>query len=277
MAAVLECVVNISEGRRLPIVTLIALEAGDALLDVHSDWHHNRSVITLGGHDVDVLAAAFSVTVAAISEIDLREHRGVHPRLGAVDVVPFVPLPATGATMTDAVAARDAFASRVARELGVPCFLYGPERTLPEIRRDAFTSLAPDVGPADAHPSAGAICVGSRDVLVAYNIQLDHADMAEARRIAASLRGPAVRALAFETRRAQVSCNLVDPARVGPADVYDRVAAHAAVAGAELVGLVPTAVLEAIPPARWAELGLSADQTIEARLRQAGLDGGSLM
>ena len=108
------------------------------------------------------------MTREAVRRLDLRDHAGVHPRLGVVDVVPFVPL--AGSALADAVTARDAFAAWVVAELGVPCFLYGPERTLPEIRRRAWVELAPDVGPDEAHPSGGAICVGARRPLVAYNV-----------------------------------------------------------------------------------------------------------
>jgi glutamate formiminotransferase len=209
--------------------------------------------------------------------LDLRGHEGVHPRLGVADVVPFVPLPSTGSTMADAIAARDRFAARVARELDVPCFLYGDDRPLPSVRRLAFTSLAPHSGPAEPHVSAGACCVGARDVLVAYNVWLQPSVPADvARSIAAALRGPAVRALALATTAGmQVSCNLVDPLSVGPAFVYDAVASRLPVQRAELVGLVPRAVVDAVPPARWAELDLDPSRTIEARLAQAGLDGGS--
>lgn len=269
----LECVINISEGRHVPVVTLIALRAEAGLLDVHTDWHHNRSVLTLAG--ADVVNDACAVAEAAVAELDIATHRGVHPRLGVVDVVPFVPLPHTTATMDDALAARDRFAELVADVLGVPCFLFGPERSLPDIRRGAFRDLLPDLGPREPHPSAGAMCVGARPVLVAYNLWLSGVDLATARRIAAGLRGPAVRALAFDAGGIQVSCNLIEPDAVGPAAIYDRVATTAAIVRAELVGLVPDGVLAAVPPTRWDQLGLQADRTIEARLESAGLDGGS--
>lgn len=271
----LECVVNVSEGRRGDVVSQIASCAGDHLLDVHSDADHQRSVLTLAGPDVE--ARAFAVVAAAVQLLDLRGHHGVHPRLGVADVVPFVPLPASGASMADAVGARDRVASRIARELAVPCFVYGADRSLPSVRRLAFTSLAPDVGPLEPHATAGACCVGAREVLVAYNVWLDPSVPVDvARSIAASLRGPAVRTLALTTSHGiQVSCNLVDPLAVGPAFVFDAVASRAPVARAELVGLVPRAVLDAAAPGRWAELDLDPSRTIEARLAQAGLDGGS--
>lgn len=268
----LECVVNVSEGRDGAVLAALVDACGPSLLDVHTDAHHHRSVLTLAGPGVE--AAVVALATEAVARIDLRRHEGVHPRLGAVDVVPFVPL--AGASAADALAARNRVAARLAADLALPCFLYGPERTLPDIRRQAFRSLAPDLGPRAPHPSAGAVCVGARDVLVAYNVWLAEADLARARAIARELRSPAVRALGLDVGgRAQVSCNLVRPAEVGPAQVVDAVASRAAVAGAELVGLVPAAVLAAVPEERWAELDLAPGRTIEARLREAGLDGGS--
>ncbi len=256
----LECVVNVSEGQDRRAVEAIAAAAGPSLLDVHADAHHNRAVLTLAGPDVE--AAARRVAAEAVRRIDLRLHVGVHPRLGAVDVVPFVPL--GGASLADAVVARDRFAAWAGRELAVPCFLYGPERTLPDVRRHAFTGLSPDTGPGVPHPTAGAICVGARPVLVAYNVWLAaEADVAAARRVARAVRGPELRALGLDVGgRAQVSMNLVDPYALGPAEAYDAVARQVPVAGAEVVGLVPRGVLEAVPVARWAELGLSAGQAL---------------
>jgi glutamate formiminotransferase len=257
---VLECVVNVSEGADRRVVDAIAAAAGPCLLDVHADAHHNRAVLTLAGAGVE--ASARAVAVEAVRRIDLRLHLGAHPRLGAVDVVPFVPL--RGATLDDAVAARDRFATWAGAELGVPCFFYGPERSLPDVRRHAFTGLAPDTGPPVAHPTAGAMCVGARPALVAYNVWLaPEVDVATARRVARAVRGPRLRALGLDVGgRAQVSMNLVDPLALGPAEAYDAVAALAPVAGAELVGLVPRAVLDAVPVARWALLDLSPARTL---------------
>lgn len=269
---VLECVCNVSEGRRAAVIARLTRAAGRCLLDVHSDATMNRSVLTLAGPDVE--AAARRVTGEAVDRIDLREHEGTHPRLGAVDVVPFVPL--AGEDLAPALAARDTFADWAAHELGVPCFLYGPERSLPEIRRGAFHTLAPDVGPLIPHPTAGAICVGARHVLVAYNVALAlGTSLAVARRVAGEIRGAAVRALGMEAGegRVVVSTNIIDTTRAGPADVYDAVATRAPVDGAELVGLVPAAVLRTTPPERWAALDLDESRTIEARLAAAGLSG----
>ena len=264
----LECVVNVSEGRRRAVIDAVAAAAGSCLLDVHVDTHHHRAVLTLaGGRELE--EAVRQVATEAVARIDLSGHAGVHPRLGAVDVVPFTPLAA--ATMADAVGARDRFATWAGATLGVPCFVYGPERSLPELRRRAFTELAPDTGPAVPHPTAGAICVGARPVLVAYNVWLaPGTDVAVARAVARRLRGPAVAALGLDVGgRAQVSMNLLDPTVVGPADVYDAVASEAPVERAELVGVAPAAVVEAAGAERWAELDLDPSRTIEARLPPA--------
>ena len=273
----LECVINLSEGRSEPLLARLGAAAGSALLDVHRDPDHHRAVLTLAGPDVE--AAARSVASLAVRLLDLGAHAGVHPRIGVVDVVPFVPL--AGSDLADAVAARDRFARWAGEDLAVPCFLYGPDRSLPEVRREAFHALMPDTGPAVPHPTAGAIAVGARPVLVAYNLWVagagpDSSRLARARQVAALVRGPAVRALGLAVGdRVQVSCNLIDPDVIGPQEIYDRVADLIPLEGAELVGLIPAAVLARIPEPRWAALDLAESRTIEARLQQAGLDGGS--
>ncbi len=257
---VLECVVNVSEGRDAALLSQFDRTCGSDLLDRHTDPDHHRSVFTLVGED-----APRHLARAVVAGLDLRRHQGVHPRIGVMDVVPFVPL--HGASLADALAARDRYCTWAADELGVPCFAYGPERTLPEVRRSAFVDLAPTTGPPTPHPTAGASAVGAREVLVAYNLWLARPDLAQARAIARDLRSPAVRALGLAVGdEVQVSMNLVAPDHVGPAQVWDAVAARAAIARAEIVGLVPETVLRATPPHRWAELDLAADRTIEARL-----------
>ncbi|HZU73590.1 MAG TPA: hypothetical protein VE990_12545 [Acidimicrobiales bacterium] len=261
----LECVVNLSEGRRPEVVAGLARAGGPAVLDVHSDPDHNRSVVTLAGEAGELATAVRAVAAVAVATLDLRSHQGVHPRLGVLDVVPFVPL--SGATMDDAVRLRDDFAAWAGEALGLPCFLYGPERSLPDVRRGAFRGLRPDTGPPRPHPVAGAAAVGARPVLVAYNLWLADPDLDAARAIARSLRSPAVRALAFAMAgTAQVSFNLVEPLSFGPLDAYRAVASRAEVGRAELVGLLPRSALERIPEASWAELDLGMDRTIEARL-----------
>lgn len=264
----LECVANVSEGRdaaRLDALAAAAEAGGAALLDVHADPEHHRSVFTLVGPAVP--AGARSLARRAVELLDLRFHRGAHPRLGVLDVMPFIELDPTR-DQQEARRARDDFAIWAGAELGLPCFLYGPGRSLPEVRRGAFSILAPDTGPPAPHPTAGAVAVGLRPPMVAYNLWLRDQDLAMARALAGRLRGAAVRALGFDLDgRAQLSFNLIEPSRVGPADIYDRaVAAGARVDRAELVGLVPSAVLEAIPERRWTELGLSRAVTIEERL-----------
>ncbi|HVE47268.1 MAG TPA: hypothetical protein VNA57_11050 [Acidimicrobiales bacterium] len=268
----LECVVNVSEGRDDGVIEALRRAAGRQLLDLHSDRSHHRSVLTMAGPDLE--EAVRRVAAQAVSAIDLGAHQGVHPRLGAVDVVPFVPL--AGASLPDAVAARDRFAEWAAAELSLPCFLYGPERSLPDIRRSAFSGLMPDTGPPHPHPTAGACAAGARLLLVAYNLWLAPGIGVErAREVARAVRAPALRALGLQVEGgAQVSCNLVDPLAMGPEAAYDAVAALAPVARAELVGLVPEAVVSAVPAGRWADLDLSPSRTIEARLGKAGLDGG---
>jgi len=269
----MECVINISEGRDAAVLAHLDATVSTLLLDRHSDADHHRSVFTLAGEPAAVAQGARRLTAAAVERLSLPDHSGVHPRIGVVDVVPFVPFLPGRPPPSDLVLAlslRDDFAQWCARELQLPAFLYGPDRTLPEIRREAFAGLTPDFGAAVPHPTAGAVAVGARPVLVAYNVWVD--DPAVARSVAAAVRGPSVRALGLAVGdRAQVSTNLIDPALVGPADLYDEVSrqvtqAGGRVLGAELVGLVPQSVLHAIPEARWSELGLAEETTVESRL-----------
>ena len=250
--------VNISEGRDGPALAAIALAAGPDLLDLHRDEHHNRSVLTLVGE-----AAVRRVAAEAVARIDLRRHRGIHPRLGALDVVPFVPY--GDSTIEQARAAREAFVVWAALELALPGLVYGDGGpNLPDLRRSARLQLLP-------HPTAGAVCVAARTPLVAFNVWLASDDLSVARRVAAAVRSPAVRALGLPVGdRVQVSMNLVDPLQVGPDAAFDAVAAHATVTGAELVGLVPDAVLRAVPQSRWDQLDLGEDRTVEARLARRG-------
>jgi glutamate formiminotransferase len=271
---VLECAVNISEGQRGAVVAAIAAAAGPALLDVHADPHHHRAVLTLAGHDDRLEAAVRAVASATVESLDLGRHHGAHPRLGVLDVVPFVDLSRPDTVSPIAEAARDRFAGWAGDALGLPCFCYGPRHpTLPQVRRQAWTELGPDTGPPSPHPTAGATAVGARATLVAYNLWLAEDDLDTARAVARSLRGPSIRALGLDVGgRVQVSCNLVDPMRLGPADVFDAVSSQAAVARAELVGLLPLAVLVAAPRGRWRQLDLDPSRTIEARLEESGLD-----
>jgi glutamate formiminotransferase len=279
---ILECVVNVSEGRDDALLGELAAAAGPHLLDLHRDPDHNRAVFTLAGPPDAVETAARDLATATLALLDLRTHEGAHPRLGVLDVVPFVPY-APGAPppgdLTAAVARRDDFARWLGETNGVPAFLYGPlagggTRTLPDVRRHAFAEgpagLRPDFGPSRLSLRSGATAVGARPALVAYNVWVD--SPAVARVVAPQVRSPQVRALGLTTGvRAQVSCNLIDPVRVGPAEVYDAVSALVAdaggsVEGVELVGLIPAVVFAAVPAARRRTLGLSEEETVEARL-----------
>jgi glutamate formiminotransferase len=253
----LECVINISEGRQLDTIAKIRSQIGNDVLDIHSDYHHHRSVFTIVGsktpHQLAELCA---------KQFDLSEHIGVHPRIGIIDVVPFVPL--DDSTIEDAINARNEFAEFAASELKIPSFVYGPERDLPEVRKRAFVDLTPDFGPNKPHSTAGAICVGARQILVAYNVFLKNSTIEEGRRIARELRSSEVRTLGLKLGdEIQVSMNLIAPDVAGPAFVFDEIAKRAEIDRAELVGLVPARVLTQIAKSRWAELDLSKEKTIE--------------
>jgi glutamate formiminotransferase len=282
---VLECVVNVSEGRRVDAVDRLAAACGAALLDVHTDSDHHRSVFTLAAADPLVTQlGARQLTRAAADLLSLADHDGVHPRLGVVDVVPFVALGSTPAA--DAIDAAASYAAWIADELGVPAFLYddadAEHRTLPSVRRDAFTARAPDFGPDGPHPRLGATAVGARRPLVAVNVELEDDDLALARRVAHQVRErdgglPGVRALGLalpSVARVQVSMNLVDldatgleQALVAVRDAVD--AAGGRVARVELVGLVPAVALDGASEAFLAWSGIGPDQTIEARAAAA--------
>jgi glutamate formiminotransferase / 5-formyltetrahydrofolate cyclo-ligase len=274
----LECVVNVSEGCDEAILANLAGAGGECLLDVHSDCDHHRSVLTLAGHDEAVQATVRELARATIGLLDLHAHEGAHPRFGTLDVVPWVavegwPLEDAGDDADDgfsrrAKEARDTFALWAADELCLPVFLYGPERSLPEVRSRAWRGLRPDFGPAAPHPTAGAVAAGCRPLMLAYNLWLTGTNIDEARAVAKAVRSPHVRALAFRLgEQVQVSCNLLRPMLVGPAAVWDQVAKMATISRAELVGLAPEAVLLAIPDRRWRQLDLAPDRTIESRLR----------
>lgn len=270
----LECVANVAEGRRPPVISTLATSAGASLRDVHSDADHHRSVFTLIDEAEPLDRSVRALATATFRALDLAQHDGAHPRLGVLDVVPFVALEPTASSR--ATELRDQTARWIAAEFAVPVFLYGPladgsERALPDIRRHAFTDLRPDFGPTTPHPRLGATCVGSRPVLVAWNLWLTGVSIARAREVATRLRRPAVRTLAFALGSAvQISCNLIDVGAVGLSELFDEVAREVAPSGeisrAELVGLAPRSVLAAEDPSRWDQLGLSETATIEARL-----------
>lgn len=259
----LECVVNISEGRDESLVTRLSVACGRPL-DVHTDPDHNRSVFTLVG-----TIAPRQLSAAAVDLLDVHVHSGQHPRLGVIDVVPFIAL--EGSTHGEALSARNDFSEWISEELSIPVFLYGPERTLPEIRKHAWKSLLPDVGPLQPHPTAGAVCVGVRAPLIAYNVFLDSTDMSVAKQIANDVRRPGLRTLAFHVAgRAQISMNIVDAETISVSEAYDAVRVASTIHGirpqrCELVGLVTERHLRMNDESRWAELDLSTAKTVEFR------------
>jgi glutamate formiminotransferase / 5-formyltetrahydrofolate cyclo-ligase len=270
---VLECVLNISEGRNLALLDELSVACGASLRDHHADEFHNRSVFTLINDSEPLINDVRALITTSFQNLDLSTHEGVHPRFGVVDVVPFVALEPE--KLSRALDLRDETAQWIAESFDVPVFLYGTvgeaTRTLPEVRAHAFRDLAPDFGPTSASPRLGAVAVGARPILVAWNIWLSGVSRDETRVIAKAIRRGEVRSLALRAgEHMQVSCNLIDPFVVGPSTVYDDVAARlpkgGEIAHAELVGLVPRAVLESEERRRWSELGLSEDQTIESRL-----------
>jgi glutamate formiminotransferase len=278
----IEVVPNVSEGRDGARVGRLAARLGPALLDVHCDPDHNRSVLTAAGTADAIEEAVASLAAGCIAEIDLRRHHGAHPRVGALDVVALVALDDGAAGMVHEVAAR---ITRRLAALGLGVYRYGDgARPLPEVRRLAATGAPPDVG--TWHPTAGAVCVGVRPLLVAFNVDLEAGTpLGTARHIAAAVRGPSVRALAFDLerqRRVQVSMNLIAPAVVGIEAAYRAVeaAAHAvgtAPAGAEIVGLVPRAALAGLS-AEVAAMTAAATKVLEDRVRTetaGGTTGGA--
>ncbi len=256
----LETVVNISEGQNSFLLDEFSQSLASDFLDLHSDPDHHRSVFTMVG-----TVAPRTLTAQVVEALSLTHHVGVHPRIGVVDVVPFVPL--VDSTMDEALSARDDFAQWAWSELRVPTFFYGPERTLPDIRRNAWITLLPDVGDNTPHVTAGAMCVGVREPLIAYNVWLRDSNHVEAKRIASALRDDNVRALGLQVGSSvQVSMNLIRPGFIGPMEAFDRVAAYAHIERAELVGLLSTSVLLEIPRTRWEQLDLAEEKTIEWRL-----------
>jgi glutamate formiminotransferase/formiminotetrahydrofolate cyclodeaminase len=292
---VIECVANISEGRRTAIIeemVAVLRSRGALVLDCHSDIDHHRSVITFAGDAQSLSDAVAGLARCATARIDVRRHRGVHPRIGALDVVPFVPL--AEATLDECVALAACAGERLARECGLPVYLYGRaatgdnRRSLAGIRCGGLDRLAermaegflPDYGPPRLHETAGATAVGAREPLVAYNVQLESRDLQLARRIATSVRErngglPGVQALGLwlESRGCvQVSMNLTRPEETSVCEAFEAVAAHAESAGAsvrdsEIVGLAPRA---AVGGCTSATLRLADD--IEAHLLEARLE-----
>lgn len=297
--AIIECVPNVSEGRRTDLVARIASAVGAVqgvrLLDHSSDPSHNRSVFTLAGDAGPLKTAVLKLYEEAVPAIDLRAHTGEHPRLGAVDVVPFVPI--QGITMEGCVSLAKEVASEVAERFGVPVYLYEEASTNPvrknleDIRRGEFEGLAkkmaspgwaPDYGPAQPHPTAGASVIGARMPLIAYNINLATDRLDVARKIAAGIRYSSggyrfVKAMGVRLDDrggiAQVSMNLTNYEKTPIFRVFETVKREAARYGvavleSEVVGLVPSAALVGAAEFYLQLERFSGSQVLENKLRE---------
>ena len=295
--AVIECVPNVSEGRRRDVVQALAevlrSTPGVRLLDYSCDQSHNRSLFTAVGDAAPLKDAILALYARAIEIIDLRQHTGEHPRLGVVDVVPFVPL--EGATTEDCVALARTVAAAVADGFRIPVYLYEDAATTParknleDIRRGEFEGLTekmtradwrPDYGPAAPHPSAGASVIGVRRLLIAYNINLNTDDLEVARQIAAAVRTSSgelrfVKAIGIRLENrgiVQVSLNLTNYQETPIFRVFDTVAREAARHGvaildSEIVGLVPAAALVAVATHYLRLQRFTEDRLLEPKLQ----------
>lgn len=293
-----EIVPNFSEGRREAVLDELARcysgHEGVALLDREADPDHNRGVLTAVGSADDLIEATLAACRVAMREIDLNHHQGGHPRIGALDVLPFLPL--EDATMADAVQAAHRLGERLWQELGVPVYYYeeaslGEKRLLPAIRKGNYEGLReavrtdparrPDVGGPELHPTFGASVIGARKPLVAFNVYLRTLDLEIAKRVAKAVRESSgglrnVRALAIDTSAqgaVQVSMNLVDVEATPIYRAYEFVAHEAAqygvaVSHAEIVGLVPLAAMLAVAERSLRLEGFDARQVLEVRLMQ---------
>jgi len=291
---IIECVANYSEGRRLDIVDeivdTIAGTAGVGVLGAESDYDHNRSVVTIIGAPQAVAQAAYASIKVAVRSIDMNQHRGQHPRIGAADVIPFVPL--RNATMAECVSLARELGARLGEELGLPVFLYAnaarrvANRELSAIRRGGYESLResiktggppqPDFGPR-ALGTAGGCAIGARDILIAFNVYLNSTDVVIARAIARKIRAssgglPKVQALGmFVKGKAQVSMNLTDYRVTSMSAVFELIRQEADKYGAridssEIIGLIPRAALAAASPAQLKIVNFTPDRLLEYHL-----------
>lgn len=299
MKSLMESIPNFSEGRRSEVIAAIVDAARSIpevrVLDLHSDADHNRSVLTLAGPGEALQDSLFRAIATASELIDLRTHQGEHPRIGATDVVPFVPLGETA--MADAVSAAHSLGRRVSAELGIPVYFYEEAATTPDrrnleaIRRKGFEELrdsivtdeerVPDVGPRMLHPSAGATVVGARGPLIAYNVYLNTEDVRIAKDIARAIRHSSgglryVKALGMEIparKQTQVSMNLTNYRRSAMHTVFEMIKRMAASHGvqiveSEVVGLTPMQVLTDAAQFYLQLHGLKLDQILEAKLME---------
>ncbi|MHB1190041.1 MAG: glutamate formimidoyltransferase [Armatimonadota bacterium] len=268
MQPIIQCVPNFSEGRRPDVVEAIADAARAArVIDYSSDPDHNRMVLTLLGSPGEIRDAVFAAASRAVEEIDMRAHSGVHPRIGAVDVVPLVPV--SGIGMEECVELSYQIGNDISRHLGVPVYFYersavlGHRVNLADVRRGGFERLsagllsgerAPDLGPPSAHPTAGVTVVGARGPLVAFNVILDSEDLAAAKEIAAKVRAtlPGVKAIGVplaSRSEVQVSMNITRPEEIAVGEVYRFVEAEARglVVESEIIGCLAARFLGAEP------------------------------
>jgi glutamate formiminotransferase len=292
----IECIPNFSEGRRPEVIDQIAAAVksveGVSLLDVQSDPTHNRCVVTFVGHEGPIAEAAFRSIKKAAELIDLNEHEGAHPRFGAADVVPFVPLRSEDTPVCVETAER--LAGRVAAELAIPVFLYEDASRIPEhrnlavIRGKGFEEMrevigsepsrTPDEGEARVHATAGAVAIGARFPLIAFNVNLDSDDLELAKGIAVEIRErdggmKCVKAmgLLLEDGAVQVSMNLTDYRVTSMADVVGAIGERAGAAGvpireSEVVGLLPQDALVRLAQSALFATGFSRDQVLEAQV-----------
>lgn len=300
MPGLIECVPNFSEGRRAEVIDEIVRAVGQidgvTVLDHSRDETHNRSVLTFAGSAEPVVRAATAAVGRALELIDMEQHTGAHPRIGSVDVIPFVPL--GGTRIEECVDLARRFGEQIAARFELPVYLYGeaalrPERRrLADVRRGQYEALKaeigvnpdrePDFGPARLHPRGGAVAVGARKPLIAFNVNLASGDLALAKRIAHAIREssgglPAVQAMGVlldnpgQPPMAQVSMNLVDWERTGIARVVREIrnlarASGVAIDHCELIGLAPTGALLEVAAEGLGLRDFSPDQALELRL-----------
>ncbi|MGE0885231.1 MAG: glutamate formimidoyltransferase [Blastocatellales bacterium] len=303
MKKIVECIPNFSEGRDAKKIELLAAAIasvdGVAVLDYTLDADHNRSVITFAGEPEAVLLAAIRAAATAVELIDLNQHSGEHPRMGALDVLPFVPI--KNVSMEDCVDLARKAGARIAEELGIPVYLYEYAATRPDridlanVRRGEFEAIReeiifhsdrkPDFGPRQIHPTAGAMAVGARNPLIAYNINLATEDLAIAKKIAKAVRGSSgglqnVKALGMHMRnrhQVQVSMNVVNYEATPLFRVFDLVNREArrygvAITNSEIIGLIPQAALNACAEFYLQIDNFSEDLVLENRLHSALTD-----
>jgi glutamate formiminotransferase len=290
MQKIVECVPNFSEGRDLKIINAI-FDAAKAIksvgvFELEYNKDHNRCLFTIVGEPDDVLASVFESIKTATKLIDMEKHVGEHPRIGATDVVPFVPV--SGVSMEECVELAKKLGKKVGEELGIPVFLYEEAATRPEnrnladVRKGEYEGLkvkmnTPDFGPAKMHPTAGAVVIGARKYLVAFNVNLDTTDIEIAKKIAKKIREkdgglPGVKALGFLVDgKAQVSMNLVDYKKTNFDEAYRAVTAEAEKLGvkiksSEIYGMIPLESLVGAVKNTFKVENFKSDQVLEKKL-----------